>query len=83
MRTFQFHILSKFEVLDDTGEAKPTEGMFTIEEFIWIKHLLETSRTISFVFLDFNIHNLLLDLIEGVDVSHDFNFSETEFDFIS
>ncbi len=83
MRTFKFHILSKLEVLDDTRETKPTERMFAVEKFVWSEHLLKANGTFPFVFLNFNIQDLLFDLIECINVSDNFDFSETKLDLIS
>jgi hypothetical protein len=75
--------LSKLEVFDDIGEAEPAKRVATVEKLVGCQHLLEAKRTVSVIFLNFNLINLLFNIVERVNVSHDFDFSETELDLVS
>ena len=75
--------MSKFEVFDYTGEAEPAKRVTTVEKLVGSQHLLEAKRAVSVIFFNFNLIYLLFDIVERVNVSHDFDFSETELDLVS
>jgi hypothetical protein len=75
-------VLSSLEVFDDTRKTKPTERMFAVKQLVWCQHLLGTNLTVFVILVNFNLQNLLSDLVKSSKVSHNFDFSKTELNFI-